>query len=1070
MNTSQGSSAVAKNRPSGSLSALFLARPKLAIVLSLLILMVGAVSIPNLPVAQFPDITPPTVIVSAQLPGASVDVMEESVARPIEDAVNGVEDMIYMNSKISSAGTYVLEVTFAVGADPDMAQVNVQNRVAMAAPQLPAQVNAQGVQVKKSSPDLLMMLSFTSSDEMDQGDLASYVSLHIADSLARVPGVASTDLFGRSFYAMRIWLDPNKLAARALTVGDVQRALREQNVQVPLGSVGSQPTHVPLSAQFTLQTRGRLETPEQFGAIVVAAGSDGTIVHMRDLARIELARERFDVRTTAGGKPAAQMQISLLPEANALATGKAVRAELLRLAETMPTEMDYEIRVDTSLFVAEAVKSMVKTLLEAMILVVLVTWLFLGSWRATLIPVLAIPVSIIGTFSLLLAFGFSINTVTMFGLILAIGIVVDDAILVIENVEHKLRHHPELTPLAAAQSAMNEVSGPIITSTLVLLAVFVPVALLPGVTGQLFRQFAVTISVSVLISAVVALTLSPVLCVLLLRRDQHVSRWYAAFNRGFDWLTQRYGRVAGRLVRRASLLVLFTALAVGTGAWLLSRTPTGFVPQEDKGIVLVAVTLPDTASLDRTEAAVSKLEAYLATEPGVDNVASSNGFDRLTGSLASNSGTLFVGLKHWNERAALDGQHSPTALFGRLNQWAKDHLPEARINTFAPPPVPGMGNGSGFLLALQDTEGRSKQALFEVMEQLIAKANAQPEIQRAFSQFRAEVPQQWLNIDYVKALQMGVDLDQVFLTLQANVGSLYVNDFSYSGKSFRVVIQADAPFRESVDDLMRYQVRSDSGALVPLGTLVSSEPAYGPQLVWRHNKYASAMIQGAAAQGYSSGDAMNAMERVAAQVLTKGYQFEWSGVSYHEQQADGSAALAFALALVFVYLFLVGQYESWTLPVAVLLVVPLALVGSLSAIKLAGTALDLYAQLALVLLVGMAAKNAILVVEFARAKRDQGYEVVDAATAGGIHRFRAVNMTSWAFILGLLPLVFASGAGAASLQSLGVALVGGMLSVLLVGVFLVPGYYRVVQSARENLKKRWLSPTVESNAPTSAEQ
>jgi HAE1 family hydrophobic/amphiphilic exporter-1 len=1026
----------------------FTLRPIFASAVAIIMVMAGAICYFLLPVSQFPDITPPQVVVSANYPGASAQVVADTVTTPLEQQINGVAGMAYMSSTSSNDGSSTITITFQVGYPLAIAAVDVQNRVSQAASALPAIVNQGGVTIKKQNPNFVLIVNLTSPDRsVDPIALSNYATLQIVDPLKRLSGVGDVQIFGERRYSMRVWLDPDRLANLGVTAVDVQNALAEQNVQVAAGKIGQSPAPAGTAFEMQVNALGRLGTPEQFGDIVLRAEpSGGAVVRLRDVARIELGALQYSSTAFFGEEPTVVLGVFQMPGSNALDLQKSVQDEMETLSKRFPKGIAYAMHYDTTRFVAAAMHDVLITLAEALVLVVAVVYVFLQSWRTTLIPTIAIPVSLIATLVVMEALGFSLNMLSLLGMVLAIGLVVDDAIVVVENVERQLE--AGLPPLEAVRKAMAEVTGPIIATTAVLMAVFIPVAFIPGVAGRLYNQFALTVAISVGISAFNSLTLSPALAAVFLRHRPSgefvLFRW---FNAGFERMQHAYSRLVRWLIGlRWAVLALF-AVAVASTALIWKTIPSTFLPVEDQGYFFVVIQLPDGASLERTDAVAKKVRDVLQATPGVDIVGSISGLNFLTNAAQSNSAVEFAILKPWDQRP-------PEQNASRIVAEVRPKLlgiPDAIALSFDPPSIPGLGATGGFEFQVEDLSGRGAQALNDVTQALIAEARKQPELnpQQLFSAFSTSTPQYNYDLDRTKAKLLGLNLPDVFNTLQIYLGSLYVNDMNLFGRTFRVTLQADKEARANPTDISRFYVRNASGGMVPLSTLGALRGIVGPETVTHYNNYGAALINGVAAPGYSSGQAVAAMQRAAATVLPRDYSYEWTGVTLQELKAGSAASLIFGLALVFVFLILAAQYESWTMPFIVLMAVPLALLGAVLAIWVRQLQIDVYSQIGFVMLIGLAAKNAILIVEFARRRREEGLEIIEAAMEAGRLRLRPILMTAFAFILGVTPLMVASGAGAAGRQSIGTTVFGGMLAATLLTLLFVPVFYYLIERLRE---------------------
>ncbi|MFQ0974873.1 efflux RND transporter permease subunit [Vibrio campbellii] len=1044
------------------LSKFFIHRPKFALVISLAMTLMGMIALKVLPISEYPQISPTVISVTTMYPGANADVVKKTVAQPIEAKVNGVEDMIYMSSVIGNDGTYTLRVYFRVGADGDMAQVRVNNLVAQAASSLPQEVKQIGVTVKKKSSDMLGVITLRSPNQsFDSVYLSNYADLNVVERLKRIEGMSDIKLLGKKTYSMRIWLNPKKLATLKLTAGDVIDAIQTQNIQVAAGKVGGMPAPGEQQYQYVLQTKGRLTSAAEFRNIVIRA-SKGTLIRLKDVARVEIGAQGYEGDGRMNNAPAAVLALYQLPTANALAVMEDVKQAMKEYEKSFPDDLVYDIAYDSTEYVETSIDEVYETLVIAVLLVTLVVYVFLQNWRATLIPALAIPVSIIATFAVMALMGMTINTISLFGLILAIGIVVDDAIIVVENVE-RVMHEEHLAPVPATIQAMKEVTGPVLATTLILLAVFVPVALLPGISGRMFNQFAVTICVSVLISAVNALSLTPALCALMLKSNhEEPIAPLRIFNRGFDAVTRKYQGLVGFLSRRLVLSLTIYGALLGALAYGFVSIPSSFVPNEDKGVFMVEMRLPDAAALPRTSALMKKYVEELKKVDGVKNVVSVAGFSVINMASIPNSGMLIIKLDSWDERK--DPALHQRALMAKVSKMLNS-TPDAASFVFATPAIKGMGAVDGFNFVLQDDLGRSPQELASTTAEFVSKVNQLPQVARAFSIFRANIPQRYIDIDRDKAISMGVPLNEIFTALQAQLGGAYISDFNLFGRSYQVKVQAEEQFRDNTNDIRHLYVRAGSGKMVSLATLVKIKPIFGPDTLSNYNMLGSATINGAPAPGYSSGDVVKAIEGLAKTSLPSGYSYEWSGMTYQELKAGNLAPIAFALSLLFTYLFLVAQYESWTIPAAVMMAVPVAILGALGTLFMVGQAFDLYVQIGVVILIGMSAKVAILIVEFAKVLREEkGLSIIDAAKEAARIRFRAVQMTAFAFIWGVFPLVIASGAGAASRHSLGFAVFGGMILSTFVGTLLTPVFFVMMQSLRERFKRNVPTKTEEPSA------
>jgi len=1028
-------------------SRFFIQRPIFASVVSIVIVIAGLVTLEALPIAQYPEISPPTVTVSASYPGANARVVAETVGTLVEEQVNGVEGMLYMSSTSSSNGAYSLTVTFDIGTDLDMASVLVQNRVAIAEPSLPEEVKRLGVTVKKQSTNILLMVALVSPDNRyDDLFMSNYATLRLKNELARIDGVGEVGLFGAGDYSMRVWLDPYKLKARNLTTNDVASAIQDQNVQVAAGQIGQPPAPPGQTFQYAINAQGRLESPQEFENIVLKSASDGRLIRVKDVARVELGASDYFITGQLDGQPSTFLFVYQLPGANALEVASKVRAKMVELNRAFPQGLEYRIPFDTTMFVDASIDEVVETLFVAVALVFVTILVFLQDWRATLIPALTIPVSLIGTFAVMGLLGFTLNTITLFGIVLAIGIVVDDAIVVVENTTRNMEEFG-LSSKEATLRAMEEVTGPVVATTLVLLAVFVPAAFLGGITGQLYRQFALTIAVSTVFSSINALTLSPALCAIFLRPPKKRRN---PFSRAFEWTfgktTSLYLATVGMILRRSFLaMLLFLGLAALAYRGF-ATLPTGFVPPEDQGYAIVNMQLPDAASKQRTLQATEKVNGILKNTPGIESWVSVVGYSVLDGAVSSNGAAFWVIFDPWEERA--DPALSQDAILANLKA-RFDAIQEALVFPFIPPAIPGLGVSGGFEMRLQDRADVGPEVLQQMAMEIGQDGNTQSGLAGVYTTFRSNVPQLFARVDRTQSKTLSVPLSSVFDTLQTYLGSAYVNDFNKFGRTYQVNVQADSLFRSRIDDIRRLEVRNDRNEMIPLGTLVTVEETVGPQIVTRYNTYPSASVSGGAAPGYSSGQALSIMEQMTRSKLPDTMGFEWTGMSYQEKVVGGQGSMVFVLAVVFVYLVLCAQYESWSIPVAVVLVVPLALLGTVVAVALRGADINVYTQIGIVLLVALASKNAILIVEFAKEAREKGKTVMEAALEAARLRFRPILMTSFAFILGVFPLVVASGAGAASRQAVGTAVFGGMIAATLMSVLFTPVFFLVVRRASE---------------------
>ena len=1051
-------------------SRFFIDRPIFASVISVLILLAGLISVFKLPITEYPEVVPPSIIVNAQFPGANPAVIADTVAAPLEEQLSGVENLLYMSSQATSDGLLTLTVTFAIGTDPDLAQQHVQNRVSQALPRLPDITRQLGVTTIKSSPDLTMVIHLRSPDaRYDMLYLRNYALLNIKDELAKMPGVGQVQMFGSGDYAMRLWLQPDKIAERGLNAQDILNAVRSQNVQVAAGTIGGSPNPSPLSIQMPVNTKGRLESVEEFENIIVATSGTGGITRLKDVARVELGASQYALRSLLDNDQAVALPLFQSPGANAIQISDNARATMERLKESFPEGLDYSIVYDPTVFVRESIDAVVKTMLEALVLVVIVVILFLQNWRSSLIPLLAVPVSIVGTFSLMYAFGFSINVLSLFGLLLAIGIVVDDAIVVVENVERNIEHG--LSPREATYQAMREVSGPIIAISLTLVAVFVPIAFISGINGQFYQQFALTIAISTIISAFNSLTLSPALSALLLKsREQKaadherknrfvVTRWmnkfFDGFNRRFNRASDNYGvTVGGLLKRRTAAMFVYALLLVMTWGGF-QAIPKDFVPIQDKQYLIAFAQLPAGSTLDRAEDVIREMSTMALEHPGVDSAVAFPGLSINGFTNSAHEGIIFVALKAFDERKS--DELGGMAIANELQQMYNG-VDEAFVSIFPPPPVNGLGTIGGFRLQIQDRSDQGYDALNTVISEVVQKAWATPELFGVFSGYQINSPQLTAELDRDRAVQLGLSMPDVFSTMQIYLGSSYVNDFNLFGRTYQVIAQADSSYRDTAEDIERLQVRNENNTMVPLGAVVNVQESYGPTSAMRYNGFRAGDINGGPAPGFSSGQAKDAIERILDETLPPGFAYEWTELTYQEELAGNTALLVFPLCLLLVYMVLAAQYESLTLPLAVIMILPLSAIAAFVGIWLVGDTINIFTQISLFVLLGLASKNAILIVEFARELEHKGMAITDAAIESARLRLRPILMTSLAFIMGVLPMVISTGAGAEMRNIMGLAVFSGMIGVTFFSLILTPVFYVVLRKLEERMRSRKSAP------------